>query len=149
VCFVEPRRHDPAGTLGRAWLITVEQLADVWAQENGHTSGPEIDVDRLVDTGHLDFGRRGWYGRLELVEELDGHPVATFTADDVPPLNPAHPSYLTVMGLGLGEAWDLSADEAARYLAGRRGNDGRIDVEALAESIRTESTLSFGGEPGA
>ncbi len=146
VCFVEPERHDADGTLGRAWLITAEQLADVWAQENGYTSGPAIDLDRLAADGTADFGRAGWYRRLELVDELDGHPVATFTDVDVPPLNPAGVPYLRVMGLGLGETWQLSPEAAADYLAERRGNAGQVDAGALADAIR--AGIDPGVDPG-
>lgn len=138
VCFVDPRPDAGAGTRGRAWLITVEQLSDVWAQENGHRVGPELDLDRVLAEGGAEFDRSGWYRRLEVVDQLDGHPVATFTAPEVPELNPAHPSYLAVMGGGLAEAWGLGAEEAARYLASRRGNDGHVDPDVLAEAIRDE-----------
>ncbi|MEM9565418.1 MAG: histone deacetylase [Actinomycetota bacterium] len=137
VCFVEPATVDPDGCLGRAWLITDEQLADVWAQENGKTSGPAVDVEALAAGETGDFGS-GWYRYLEPIGELDGHPVATFTfAPDEggPPGNAADVSYLTIMGLGLAEAWQLGSVEAAEYLAGRRGNVGAVDVGALAEAI--------------
>ncbi len=137
VCFVEPARVDSDGCLGRAWLITAEQLADVWAQENGRTEGPAVDVGALADGRTGDFGA-GWYRHLEPVGELDGHPVATFTfapGDEGPPENAADVSYLTVMGRGLAEAWSMGPSEAAAYLAGRRGNVGSVDPEVLAAAL--------------
>lgn len=118
VAFVDPAPVDPPPTLGRAWLITVEQLSDVWAQENSRTVGPDLDLDRLVSEGSADLGD-GWYRRLDYLGQLDGSPVATITCDVAPPLNPAGPAYLSVLRDGLMEVWDLSAKEAADYLAER------------------------------
>jgi hypothetical protein len=137
VCFVDPDRSDD-GALGRAWLITVEQLADVWLQENGAPDGPEVDLDRLAVDGTADFGR-GWYRWLHHLGELDGHPVATFTCEVAPDPNPADRSYLEVVGRGLIETWELSPVEAARYLASRSGNAGRVDADRLAEGLRSAS----------
>lgn len=134
VCFAGPHRDPDDGAMGRAWLITVEQLADVWCQENGATlsDGPEVDLGRLVADGEVDFGR-GWYRRLVRLGDLDGHPVATFTSEAAPAPNPAHRSYLEVVGRGLMETWGLPATEAARYLADRPGNAGEVDPEELAD----------------
>ena len=121
--------------MGRAWLLTVEQLADVWAQENGETVGPELDLAALVRDGSLDLGR-GWYRRLVYLGELDGAPLATLTCDALPGLNAAGPGYLEVMGRGLMESWGSTASEAAEYLAGRDGNRGAVDVAALMDRLQ-------------
>lgn len=136
VCFAGPH-HDPDdGALGRAWLITVEQLADVWRQENDAraTDGPEIDLASLVDGEEPDFGR-GWYRRLVHLGQLDEHPVVTFTCAEPPPPNPAHSSYLEVVGRGLIESWGLAPEAAAAYLATRSGNRGPVDGERLARLL--------------
>lgn len=135
--LVEPGgAADPVGTLGRAWLVTFDQLADVWAQENGATEGPTIDPAQLIETGSVDFGR-GWYRRLILIGHLDGHPVATFTCavDQRPELNPADQAYLAVVGRGVRETWGYSAEEAAHYLVRRPGNAGHLDARALARLL--------------
>lgn len=134
VCFIDPDRSDD-GALGRAWLITAEQLADVWQQENGAASGPEIDLDRLVVDRSADFGR-GWYRHLMYLGELDGYPVVTFTCASVSAPNPAHRSYLEVVGRGLIETWGLPVAEAARYLASRPGNEGQVEVDGVAELLQ-------------
>jgi hypothetical protein len=153
VCFVDPavRAVDEAGvgeTLGRAWLITVEQLADVWAQENGGTVGPPIDVDRLLSVGSLELpsadrleGRpaQGWYRSLILLGELGGYPVATITCDVMPTPNASGLPYLEVVGRGLMETWGLDPSEAARYLATRIGNRGLVDETSLTELLARPS----------
>ena len=134
VCLVEPERVAPADTYARAWLITVEQLTDVWAQENGQRVGPALDLDRLRVDGRADFGS-GRYRRLEYLGALDGAPVVTITCDRSPPPNPAGAPYLEVVGRGLMETWGLSAGEAARYLATRVGNAGTVDAGGLTRAL--------------
>ncbi|MGH1488188.1 MAG: hypothetical protein ACRBK7_02140 [Acidimicrobiales bacterium] len=134
VCFVDPHEVLPGDTLGRAWLITGEQLADVWAQENGESVGPELDVTALASAGSLDFGR-GWYRRMEYLGELDGHPVATVTCETMPPLNASGLAYLDVVGRGIMETWGLSAAEVAEYLASRQGNVGHVDQPQLQQLL--------------
>lgn len=134
VCFVDPHRDAPGDTLGRAWLISDEQLVDVWAQENGETVGPPLDVSALVADGSLDLGR-GWYQRLHYLGELDGFPVATITCETVPKPNAAGVAYLDIVGRGLVETWGLSTKEAADYLASRSGNRGHVDAEDLSRTL--------------
>jgi hypothetical protein len=135
VCFVDPSNVIAGDTLGRGWLVTAEQLADVWAQENGATAGPEIDVRRLRADGHLRSGQR-WYPRLEYLGELDGAPVATITCEHTPSPNAGGEQYLQVVGRGLMETWALDSAAAAQYLASRIGNDGQVDSDALAARLR-------------
>ncbi len=144
VAFVDPGRvESEPRTMGRAWLVTVEQLADVCAQENDRAavSAPEIDVERLRSDGSLQLDR-GWYDRLYHLGELDGLPVATITCETAPAPNPPHQAYLTIMGRGLVETWGLPVDETVAYLASQRGATSSVDTEALAVAIEAglEST---------
>ena len=134
VAFVDPHEVIADDTLGRAWLLTEEQLADVWAQENGETVGPDLDVAALVDGGSLDLGR-GWYRRLAYLGMLDGLPVATITCETLPPLNAAGPAYLEVVGRGLMATWDWSPEAVAEYLATRAGNDGVVDAGEVVQLL--------------
>ncbi|MEM7275097.1 MAG: histone deacetylase [Actinomycetota bacterium] len=134
VAFVDPARRRPDATLGRAWLITAQQLTDVWAQENGGTEGPTLDVAALVRDGSAELAR-GWYRRLLTLGALDGAPVVTLTCPELPALNAAGHGYLEVMGRGLMASWGLVATEAAAYLADRDGNRGVIDAGELVELL--------------
>lgn len=114
---------DEVGTLGRAWLITIEQMVDVWRQENAGIGPESIGVDRLdpdtvVATGRLDL-EQGRYRRLEHLGPLDGRPVFTVTGgpEMIDHLNEPSSAYLEVVTRGLVETWGLSADEAAAYIA--------------------------------
>ncbi|MEL6981019.1 MAG: histone deacetylase [Actinomycetota bacterium] len=137
VCFVDPDRSEPGVTAGRAWLVTGQQLSDIWAQENGLDVGVDPDLEAVRSAGSLDVGT-GWYRRLLSLGELDGHPILTFTCASPPELNPAHSSYLGVVGQGLRETWGWSPQEAAAYLAACPGNAGQVDPASLATLLEAE-----------
>jgi hypothetical protein len=145
VCFLDssPEAAVAASpTFGRAWLLTVEQLEDVWAQENGSVSLESddvepVDVDELVASGFVDANHDGWYRRLLFLGQLDGHPMATITSHELPELNPSGTAYLQVVGEGLVETWDLGPADAAAYLASRPGNAGFVDADQLVNQLRT------------
>ncbi|MDH4076978.1 MAG: histone deacetylase [Acidimicrobiia bacterium] len=111
--------------LGRLWLITADQFADVASQENGHPLPAEAaHPSALEPGGHLDVGP-GWYGRLlHLGDGPDGYPILTFTCPDPAalPRRPAHPAYREVIARGLIETWGLTAAEAAGYLGASHSN---------------------------
>ncbi len=116
VCFVDPaRRLDPPPTLGRAWLIDGRQLLGVWAAENRGVSPPGIDWPRLRAQGHVDASS-GWYRRLLHLGHQDGCDVVTITCAELPPGNQPSAAYRDVVVEGLAQSWELSADEADRYL---------------------------------
>ena len=127
--------HNPiTPTLARAYRITLEQFEDVFAQENGLDAPISIDVPALL-AGPLDLTDRK-YGRVELVGEIGVDPVVTLATPSRPAqLAPADSSYLTVMGRGLMESWNLTPRAAADYLASRPGNAGSCDPEALATTL--------------
>ena len=136
VCFVDPHRVVPGDTLGRAWLLTLEQVSDVWAQENGGTIGPDIDIETLIAEGSADLGS-GWYRRLEYLGQFEGRPIVTITCEELPEPNAAGAPYLDVVGRGLIETWGLSPSEAAVYLASRTGNRGQVEPEDLERPLRS------------
>lgn len=93
--FVDPVAVPGTRTLARAWLITEDQLHDVFEQE-----GPWYDL--LLDCG-----------------ELDGLPVRTITASRRPDPDPNPPSaaYLAVIVRGLAATHGLPAEEVAASLS--------------------------------
>lgn len=108
----------PATAPGRAYDVSVEQLADVIAQEGRRAPPGELDVAAVVAAGRLALDD-GWYGTCVHLGELDGVPLITFTSPwhlgDVTPASPSAP-YLRLLADGLGEAhgWDLPT--AVRHL---------------------------------
>ncbi len=114
-----------AACLGRAWLITADQLLDVWRQENGglgtdHPAEPWRQLDRQ---GHVDKPT-GRYRRLDSLEPIDGIRAVTITCgpEMEAERNPPTAAYLAMVSVGLQEAWQLNVDEASRYLARHAGD---------------------------
>lgn len=132
VAFLDPSPLPPIGqppasapgdaTLGRAWLVTADQFADVHCQENGLGEPLDLDLDALAAAGRLPVTDT-WYGLLlHLGDGPDGSPVVTFTCPDpaaVGPEQAPNEPYRTVMRQGLGEAWGLDQATADAYLAAR------------------------------
>lgn len=99
----------PGRALGRAWLITPDQLLDVMAQECGREPGtmPEGALHDIGPDRHTVAAvPEGWYGRLVWCGDLDGVPILTCTADwalrDEVPAPPSS-TYLSTIARGLAE----------------------------------------------
>ncbi len=106
VAFVDPNVGGRTG--GRAWLITVEQFADIYAQENGQP--PSAATTSLVRQGRSLAS--GWYHMVLPLGELDGHPARTFTHPSPASLGlrAPDPSYLAVIERGRRELGFIRTD---------------------------------------
>jgi hypothetical protein len=131
----------PGVVAGRAYLLTVEQLADVAAQEMYREPGsafaqeltevlPEVESVRVMGPGR--------YETVARVGERDGVPMFTVTDTGAADLEPAAPSaaYLRWIAAGLREAHGWDASQVADYLSQARGVAGawsKDDLVAIAE----------------
>ena len=111
--------HDVSsiGALGRRYLITLTQFADVVAQENRRDVSDipisELAVDEVYPVGDLS------YDGLLKVGSDGGTPIVTFTHPSEPrDLDPAPPSpaYLQTLARGISDSHDLSPAEIAHHL---------------------------------
>ena len=109
--FLE-HRAAATGALGRRYLITLEQFADVHAQENRIRPGGLEFPDDILDLapGQQQTVIDGTYGAVVALDPVDGHPTFTFTAptppEQRPPAAPSAP-YLATILHGLREVHDL------------------------------------------
>ncbi len=135
VAFLDADTRPKVPAKGRAWRITLGQFEDLFRQENGQTDVIPIDLGDLLVDGQLHLLDR-WYGRVELLGEIDRVPVVTI-ASPVPMLEPqpAHVSYLSVIAEGLAEAWGMDHRQAASYLAALPGNDGNYSAATIAADL--------------
>lgn len=119
VCAVvsEPDREHGVACLGRAWLITSDQLLDVWRQENGGLSTGTVTWSDLDRAGWVD-DPEGRYRRLDRLDPIDGRPAVTITCgpEMVAAANRPTTAYLDMVASGLREAWGLSTGDARQYL---------------------------------
>ncbi|GAA4660758.1 histone deacetylase [Gordonia humi] len=122
--------HTVAGPApAAAYLITVEQFADVAAQESdrepvadGPVEAAVRDPRLLRDDGDTHVVDDGLYGRLLRVATVDGVPALTFTSvhgtDSVDHTAPST-AYLAMIGRGLRETHGWTDDRIAAYFAAR------------------------------
>ena len=105
-----------------AYLLTARQFSDVVDQEMWRPPGSDLDFSHAISTGRATLGP-GRYETVHCVGALDGHPVLTFTADVLPPLNAPSAAYLRTMARGLRGVHGMSEEAVADYVAGRPGAD--------------------------
>ncbi len=117
VAFLDPVPVPGVRTLGRAWLLTWEQFADVLAQECGLPVGSvEVPVLEAVCVV-LHPGQ--WYGCIVPLDSHEGWRMVTFTDEAAADLEVAGPgpSYRAVLAEGLAEAHGLAPADADAYIA--------------------------------
>jgi hypothetical protein len=120
VAFLGPVRDASPTTLARAWLLPVDRIAEVGAQEN--RLPPErgvLDLDAVLAAGTLSV-HDGWYDAWVACGDIDGIPVVTLTASSMrsPHTPPARP-YVEVIARGLRATHGMTRKDVASYLAPR------------------------------
>lgn len=113
----------PGPTPARAYRITVQQFADVAAQEMHKLPDPGNPIEQVI-AGGISGGRHsagpGHYETLIEVGERDGIPMYTFTAPggmhEVARTRPSE-RYLTTIATGLREAHAWDDERISGYFA--------------------------------
>jgi hypothetical protein len=142
--LLEHRSASP-GALGRRYLITKEQFADVVAQENGAEGPLAIPFDEVRPEGHTLIDTRG-YDTIIGLDPVDGIPVATFTSSKVPEKRPAaapSASYLGTIVRGLAEVHDLAHETLARRLHSADGVAPTWTIERIQRLLDNGTTAPF------
>ncbi len=124
----------PTANPVRLWEVTVEQVADVQAQECALAPGDlTLDPEHLLGAGTLDVVAQRRYGRQVWLGTHDGLPIVSFTASMPVPVAAPTDAYLAAVGRGLVEmGW--APERAAAHLAhldGVRGHRTPPEVAAL------------------
>lgn len=140
VAFLDHARTSAPVSYGRAWLLTVDQLADVLAQEcwaePGTVALDPVALARLAPGATRSLGE-GRYDTLLALDPIDGVPAVTFTAPwRLAEVTPAAPTaaYLAMLAAGIREATGASDATLLAYLAGRPGAD-RLPRAVLAAAL--------------
>lgn len=115
----------------RLYLVTLEQFADVLAQENWLAPGSVVlDHMGLIER---DLGEGHTYGLVLALGSLDAHPILTFSQRRGMATAAPSARYLKHIALGLREAHSMTDDEIVGYLAPKRGIAGALsNVELLS-----------------
>ena len=114
VAFLVP--DETATAKARLYLLTIEQVADVIAQENWLEPGSvEIDAFMLDRTSTIPGSHM--YGTVVVLHRRDGVPVLAVSQDPGTPPNAPSAAYLRHIADGLREAHGMTGEEIAAYLA--------------------------------
>jgi hypothetical protein len=133
-------RDLPGLAAARAYLLTLDQFADIAAQEM-YRAPPGVGEETLfeaISAGRIMLGD-GRYETLVCPATLDDIPVLTFTAPwrsvDVS-LNRPSRRYIAMIASGLHESHGWDSGQVTNYLSGRPGISGVWDVADLGLAVR-------------
>jgi hypothetical protein len=139
MAFYDPDR--PGTVACRAYLVTLQQFADVVAQEMRLEPGGEFAqalAAVLPEVGELHTMGPGRYETVVRLDTREDIPLFTVTNGDIDGLVLAAPSvaYLRSIARGLREAHGWDDERIMRYLAAAPGLHGALTSEELVTAIR-------------
>jgi hypothetical protein len=126
---------------GRAYLVSVEQFADVTAQEMRRPPGGEFAralEGVLTEVAPVHVFGPGLYETIVRLGAHDGAPLLTVTHSDVARLPAAAPSaaYVSQIATGLHESHGWGPERIGEYLAGVPGARRAWTATSLAQVAR-------------
>ncbi|HEX7133528.1 MAG TPA: hypothetical protein VF228_13205 [Iamia sp.] len=103
VAFLDLHPTPGTATPARAWLLGVDQVAELAAQEGRLAVAPAAEaLAAIPPDGTLGLGG-GWYDTILRLPDVDGRPaLAITTAQDLPEAAPT-PAYLATIAAGRDE----------------------------------------------
>ena len=135
VAFTGTERDATPSTLARAWLLPVDRIAEIGAQENGlPIDAAHLDLDAVRSCGMQRAHGERWYDAWVDCGELDDLPVVTLTSTRRrTPLAAPSRAYAQVVARGLRATHGMTRDDVAFYLADRTNLPVATLVEWQAE----------------
>lgn len=138
VCFIKTNFEPQQQTLGRMYLITKEQFADIVKQETNSEQSPNINFEMAITDGSSTFADGSWYGSIIYLGTQYGFPIFTFThQDNITPTTKPSKSYLKLIIRGIQETYNhLDTNEIVDYLISKSGvqeNYSRQELIAIIE----------------
>jgi hypothetical protein len=134
VAFTSIERDREPSTLARAWLLPVERIAEVGAQENGlPLAAARLDIDGVGPAG-IQHAFDRWYDVWAGCGTLDDLPVVTLTASTLrTPRNPPSRDYAAIVARGLRVTHGMTREAVATYLAARTNLPAATLIDYQAE----------------
>ncbi|MFI5807529.1 hypothetical protein [Streptomyces sp. NPDC051561] len=121
--------------------MTVQQFADIAAQEMYREPGTDLDLTDVLTQGRAALGE-GRYETLVCAGQVDDVPVLTFTAPwrmhEVPSVPPS-PEYVRFLASGLLSSGTWGVGAIAAYVAASPGAAGHWSEQALVDLIRDDA----------
>jgi len=121
----------------RAYLLRLEQLADLVAQETRHPVGRPLV---LAATGSTRHGLSHVYDVLLDLGELEGHRLLTLSSSYDHPTNPPSEAYVRTLLDGLAEGFALDVEATINYLARIPGMSPAWTEDRLRRLVGTHGT---------
>ena len=112
------RPGDEGVVHARAYLMRLEQLGDLVAQETRHPVGRPLVLAAHGPTRH---GLSQVYDVVLDLGDLDGHRMLTLSSTHDHPVRPPSEAYVRTMLDGLATGFGLDPEARIRYLAGLEG----------------------------
>ena len=144
VAFISSEKNKKIKTLGRMYLITVEQFIDVMLQENAKDPSDFyvlLDLDKVKEKEKYDTGL-GWYGSILYLGDKDGIDIFTITTASghkKSDYRPPGENYLRTIIEGLRETYDMPDPEILAYFKNSDGIKGNLTDEWLMGVIESTS----------
>jgi len=119
-CILSVKYDENKTTLGRKFLITVEQFLDIVSQNNG-VEQSFIDFDEVKKLGSKSINK-SLSGNILYLGDEDGYPIFTFTShfDETEFVRPDI-LYLATIGAGVKNTFNYSIEQVADYFMGLDG----------------------------
>lgn len=137
VGFIKPVFDDKSKTLGRMYLIKVDQFVQLLKQEMRFKGELAIDFKKVIEKGSVIIKEKVWYGRLVFLGMEEGHPIFSFTNEKFlrEDISPPNEHYLKIIMEGLKETYNMTDVEIQEYLKSKLGVSNADIETALAALI--------------
>lgn len=143
VAFIRTNLNEEMQTLGRMYLITIEQFIDVIKQEIDFEGEIAIDFDKTINDGSLVFKEGSWYGNIIYLGNHNDTPIFTFThQDNISITTKPSVKYLKTIIKGIHETYvQLNTSEIVDYLISKQGIESNYSKEDLEKLVNSEILL--------
>lgn len=142
VGFITEKKQHGAKTFARIYKITKEQFEDVVKQENRLDVHEDLDIDYnlLRKQGSYCLFDDRFYGRLLMVDEIEGIPVYTFTINQIPKeYSKPTPYYIETIVSGIKSNFDHENEliyHAFKDLNGIRGQYDQSELKKIISNVK-------------
>lgn len=133
VAFIDEHQSASASTCSYAYLITLEQFADVVRQENNLQSNLRFSLADIVEQGKLTIRQLDMYSEVLYLGNIDDVPSVTFTAQSRAKSAKPTKAYLRQIAQGLRQDYKMTSREISSYLGSKSGIKGYYTTKELIE----------------
>jgi len=133
-CILSVKYDENKTTLGRKFLITVDQFLDIVSQNNG-VEQTEIPFEEVMEKGSKSIND-SLSGNILYLGDEDGYPIFTFTShfDETEFVRPDI-LYLATIGEGVKQTFNMTTEEVVDYFMGLDGVKQNYTKEDLYKQL--------------